>query len=244
MIGFKRKRLFFLALLGQAFTAQAAVQISGTRVIYPAGQREVTVNVHNGGDTPRLLQVWVDNGNSEQTAENAQSPFLVTPPIARVNAGKGQALRVIHAGGDLPVDRESVFWLNVLDIPPQPKKIAGSEQNILQFAVRSRIKIFYRPQGLEGKPVDAYHKVTWRLAGDGDGQRIECINDSAYNLSFGSLLVAGSATDSPLINGGMCPAKGRQSFVVDKLPSDGIGLVVNVINDYGGIDPRAITLTR
>lgn len=39
--------------------------------------------------------------------------------------------------GDLPVDRESVFWLNVKEIPKK-----SAEENVLQIAVRSRIKLF------------------------------------------------------------------------------------------------------
>lgn len=43
-------------------------------------------------------------------------------------------------------DRESVFYLNVLDIPPRPefgeKKADAGNVNYLQLAVRSRIKLF------------------------------------------------------------------------------------------------------
>ncbi|PJI52023.1 molecular chaperone EcpD, partial [Methylobacterium radiotolerans] len=57
----------------------------------------------------------------------------------------------MHTGEPMPQDKESVFWLNVLEIPPKDK----ANQNLLQMAFRSRIKLFYRPAGLKGKAEDA-----------------------------------------------------------------------------------------
>ncbi|WP_251677901.1 fimbria/pilus periplasmic chaperone [Escherichia coli] len=66
--------------------------------------------------------------------------LLLPPPINRVDPGKGQTLRVTFTDLPLPTDRESVFWLNVLEIPTryEPK----SNDNYLQVAFRTRIKLF------------------------------------------------------------------------------------------------------
>lgn len=47
-----------LALPLIAPVAQANVVIAGTRVIYPADQREVTLRLDNRGELPALVQVW------------------------------------------------------------------------------------------------------------------------------------------------------------------------------------------
>ena len=46
-------------------------------------------------------------------------------------------------GAALPGGRESVFYLNMLDIPPTPEKFA--RVNTLQLAIKSRIKAILSP---------------------------------------------------------------------------------------------------
>ncbi|MDK8009018.1 fimbria/pilus periplasmic chaperone, partial [Escherichia coli] len=40
-------------------------------------------------------------------------------------------------------DRESLFYLSVREIPPKPDKA-----NVLQLAMQSRIKLFFRPTAI------------------------------------------------------------------------------------------------
>ncbi|OWF72242.1 pilus assembly protein PapD, partial [Yersinia frederiksenii] len=62
-------RLFFtvfstlLLILFTGYSVQASVVITGTRVIYPEKQKEVTVKVNNTGTGPVVLQSWIDNGD-------------------------------------------------------------------------------------------------------------------------------------------------------------------------------------
>ncbi len=95
---------------------------------------------------PSLTQVWVDDGRVQNQPEKDAAPFIVLPPIVRIEPGKGQSWRLVFNGSRLPQDRESLFWFNLLDIPPEPKN--GKTDNYLQLAIRSRIKLFYRPAGV------------------------------------------------------------------------------------------------
>ena len=211
----------------------AAIQITGTRVIYPADEREVTIQLQNNGSSPRLLQTWVDSGDASQGATNSNAPFMITPPITRVEPGKGQSLRLMFTGGDVPADRESVFWLNVLEIPPRPQT-AGDGESFMQFAVRTRIKIFYRPKGLAGDPVGSYSLLQWRLLKQGAGHAVECTNPTAYNVSLASVRLKGTIRDKKKMpEGGTCPAFGRHVFPVERAaPAEGV--TFTAINDYGG----------
>ncbi len=70
---------------------------------------------------PSLTQVWVDDGRVQNQPEKDAAPFIVLPPIVRIEPGKGQSWRLVFNGSRLPQDRESLFWFNLLDIPPEPK---------------------------------------------------------------------------------------------------------------------------
>jgi len=219
--------------------AQAQTQVHGTRVIYPAEEREVTIAVDNVGTTPRLLQVWVDSGDEQSTADTAEAPFLLTPPMSRVEAGKGQSFRLMFTGGELPQDRESVFWFNVLEVPPKPEAKIAESVNYLQFAVRTRLKIFYRPKGLTGDPLSALDTLTWRLVREGGQVALECTNPSSYNVSIANIQFKGATpvkTATP--PGGMCPAKGNERIAMPGQDNGSGTLIYNAINDYGGFVER------
>jgi chaperone protein EcpD len=64
-------------------------------------------------------------------------------------------------GKSLPQDRETLYWFNVLEIPPKSKAANDENLNQLQLAFRTRIKFIFRPDGLKGNPLDAAANVTW-----------------------------------------------------------------------------------
>lgn len=240
-------RTFFalaLTLAGGLSSAHAGIQIVGTRVIYPAAEREVTVNVINNGTTPRLIQSWTDSGDPKETAETSKAPFLITPPMSRIDPGKGQALRLMFTGANnLPQDRESVFYLNVLEIPPKPKA-ADDGTNYLQFAVRTRIKVFYRPTTLTGGPDASVDQLAWHLVRQGQKLAVECSNGTAYNVSFTNVQLKGASEQAKVgDNGGMCPAKGSHTFPLEGGTDSG-RLVFKYINDYGAVIEREVAYSR
>lgn len=82
--------------------------------------------------------------------------FIVTPPLHRIEPNDEIQLQIKAIREEkIPDDRESLFRLNVLAIPPKTflstdgKEIKGH----LQFAINSRIKLIYRPARI-GEPYD------------------------------------------------------------------------------------------
>lgn len=69
---------------------------------------------------------------------------MVTPPLFRLGAGQENNLRILRTGGNLPEDRESLYWMNIKSIPSTTEK--QDNVNTLQIAVKTRIKLIYRPQ--------------------------------------------------------------------------------------------------
>lgn len=224
-----------IALSIGARSAHASVVIAGTRVILPAASGEVTVRLNNQGTQPALVEAWIDDGDPASTPDTAKVPFLVTPPLARMNAGKGQSLRIVYTGQSLPSDRESLFWLNVLEIPPRPTAKPGQEQNTLQFAVRSRLKLFYRPAGLTGDLATAAQAITWSVVPDHGGYALEARNGSPYHITFSRLVLGTGAAAHAAQSGMVAPRSSLRLPLagLDHAPAQGTAVDYTVINDFG-----------
>jgi P pilus assembly chaperone PapD len=215
--------------------AQASVVIAGTRVIYDAKDTEVTVKLTNNGKLPTLTQIWLDKGDPKAAPSAIDVPFTITPPIARIDPGKGQTLRILYTGEALPKDRESVFWLNVLDVPPKPPA-DEADINRLQMAFRTRIKLFYRPEGLKGRVEDAPGQLSWRVIQAGGHTALEAHNPTPYYVSFRALELVGGGKTATFEDGGMVDPGETRSFPLAGDVYQGADAKVryHVINDYGG----------
>lgn len=62
-------------------SAQAGILIDTTRIIYPAAKQEVTLNMTNNANSPRLIQTWVDDGGPDSNTDNANMPLLLPRPF-------------------------------------------------------------------------------------------------------------------------------------------------------------------
>lgn len=163
------------------WSARAEIVVDRPRLIYPAASGQVTLNLTNQADSPRLVQVWIDAGDPQVRPEYSDVPFTVTPPILRMDAGQGQALRVVYHGEPASADVEQVYWLNVLGIRP-----ATDASHALQFAFRSRIKLFLRAPRLPGQAQEAAQNLRWRLL---KGNALQVHNPSAYHVSLASVVL-------------------------------------------------------
>ncbi|MFC3814312.1 fimbrial chaperone [Lysobacter sp. GCM10012299] len=216
--------------------AYASVVIAGTRVVYPAKQREVTVKLTNDGHTPALTQIWLDRGDPDAAPSTIDVPFTVTPPVARIDPGKGQAVRIIYTGEALPQDKESVFWFNLLEVPPKPGADA-TQSNLLQMAFRTRIKLFFRPESLKAADAAAAPaQVRWSLVKDAGGDAIQAHNPTPYFVSFASVDVSGGGRTARFSDGGMVAPGETKAFVLQgEVPTASTAKVTyHAINDYGG----------
>ncbi|WP_156437273.1 fimbrial biogenesis chaperone [Burkholderia sp. RF2-non_BP3] len=178
--------LAILTLMLPLTEASASVVLSATRIVFEAKDKEATIQLVNEGKQPSLVQAWIDDGDMRASVDEIDVPFVVTPTVFRVEPGKGQALRIIYSGEPLPADKESLFWLNVLDVPP--KAAATEDRNVLQVAFRSRIKLMYRPAGLSGDSSEAPKALRWSLVRD-DKQQIvlKAENPTSYVVNLGSV---------------------------------------------------------
>ncbi|MBA7942979.1 MULTISPECIES: fimbria/pilus periplasmic chaperone [unclassified Citrobacter] len=152
----------------------AGIVIYGTRVIYPAEKKEVLVQLMNQGERSALVQSWIDDGDSSLPPEKIHVPFMLTPPVAKIAADSGQQLKIKKMPNMLPNNKESLFYLNVLDIPPNNPDNTG--KNVLKFAMQNRIKLFYRPKGIAAVNKNTFHKLSLTRSGNGYSIRNDAAN--------------------------------------------------------------------
>ncbi|OLL28247.1 fimbrial protein [Burkholderia sp. SRS-W-2-2016] len=133
------------AILTMPLLSHAAIVPDRTRLIYNEGaQQSASIMVTNRSDKyPYLIQSWIE----DESGRKVNAPFMVLPPLQRIEPSGKNILRVILLPGNaMPADRESVYFLNILEIPPK----TGVE-NALQIAVHSKLKLFYRPAAVQPK---------------------------------------------------------------------------------------------
>jgi fimbrial chaperone protein len=196
-------------LAGQA---SAAVSVGATRVIYDSAAKEANLSVSNRGeDAPYLVQSWVSAYGTQ--TENSVEGFLVTPPLFRLDGNSENVLRILYTGSQsLPQDQESLFLMNVKAIPAMSQE--QTAQNVLQIALKTSIKLFYRPAGLKGTLKEATANVAWHPSG--------------FNLVVSELKVNDVATaDIPDV---IRPAEQRQ---LDVAAEPGDRITLSYIDEYG-----------
>ncbi len=210
-----------VSAIGFNANAVASVALGATRVIYSEGLKQVQLPVTNSDDNTYLVQSWIENIDGVKDGS-----FIITPPLFAMQGKKENTLRIIDATNNrLAKDRESLFWMNVKAIPSMDK--SKQNENTLQLAIVSRIKLIYRPVGLSISPDRAAEKLRFRR---GAGV-LTLINPTPYYLTVTELNVGSRVLDNTLV-----PPMGESS--VD-MPASSTGTITfKTINDYGALSQK------
>ncbi|QNK03049.1 fimbrial biogenesis chaperone [Dyella telluris] len=221
-----------------AGTSHASVIITGTRVVFPAKAGEVTVRLTNQNSSPALVESWIDDGDAQSTPDKVNTPFLITPPLFRMEPNRDQSLRIMftHSDQPLPADRESVFYLNVLEVPPKPNMLqAQAPANYMQFAIRSRLKLFYRPDGLQGDPAKAPSQVTFKAAMKNGNAELVVHNPTPYYVTISHVSVTTGGAAHKGDSGMVAPMADLHLAIpgLTQAPAAGSAIEYGNINDFG-----------
>ena len=216
-----------------ANSTHAEIILHGTRVIYPSDAREVTLQVSNNGSKPSLVQAWIDDGDPKSTPDQSKVPFMITPPISRVDPTKSQSLRIsaLPNAAQLDQKKETVYWLNVLDIPPKPTTNSKDAvpDNFLQLAIRSRIKFFYRPASLKDDANLAVEKLQWIK----NGQTLMVKNPTPFHITMTAVYQLNGTQPVDLLPKGLMLSPFSEEKIQLKTANTEKLSFIN-INDYGG----------
>lgn len=207
-----------MSLLLISTSAISGVEIGGTRLIYNGTGHQAAISVSNPDNTPYLIQSWV---SKNENSDDGDSLFVTTPPLFKLNPYAQNSVRVMLAGNAVPQDRESVYWLNIKSIPSS----SAEAKNELLIAVKSKMKLFYRPAGLKGDPSLAYQQLTFSAAGG----KLSVHNPTPYSVSLYDVKVNGKELAKPPM---VLP------FQTLSLPQTTVAsgeVSWRAINDFGGV---------
>lgn len=192
-----------LVLLMLPWVCRADIAVHVTRLIHQGDERMVVERIWNKGDRPSLIQAWIDEGDREQSVSGTRPPFFATPPLFQLEPGRNRdiSVRLVDAAS-LPSDRESLYWLNILDLPATAKSDGSTD---ISYAVRWRIKLFHRPTGLSGSSADAVSGLRWAVRRSGDRVVLVAQNDAPYHVSLRELQLGGDALELPVTSAVIAP---------------------------------------
>ncbi|HHG0471320.1 TPA: molecular chaperone [Proteus mirabilis] len=206
--------IFFISLF-IINTSYAGVIISGTRVIYNEGNKNVSINVKTPDKMPYLIQSWIDDFE-----EKKQSKFTITPPLFRLNPDKENTLRIFLTEEGLPSDQESLFWLNIKTIPATEKT-----ENSLQIAFKTQMKLIYRPKTLKNVNFEEEQKkLTWSK----ERGKVIVYNPTPYFMNFQTIKFNGQLVDDV----SYVKPFSTKSFDINDNNEHGL-ISWELINDYG-----------
>lgn len=217
-----------IMLVSSIPASQAALTLSGTRVVFESDKRNASLNIANPSDRTFAVQTWVNTAADDATTA---VPFIPSPPLFRLNPGKEQQVRINGLPNDLPTDRESLFYFNVQEIP----QASDDEGNVLNIALRTRIKLFYRPSQLKDNPISRLKDLQWSIKEAGGNPQLEVHNPTPFHVSFIRIEVKGNGQKQVIENIEMVAPLSRQAFALQgKRPEQGWQVEFSAINDYGG----------
>ncbi|MEL5640077.1 fimbria/pilus periplasmic chaperone [Serratia ureilytica] len=215
------------ALLGGALapTAQAAIALDRTRVIFDGGVQSVSLSVSNQNkQLPYLAQGWLE----DEQGNKIQSPLTVLPPVQRIEPGKPSQVKIqaLPAAKMLPQDRETLYYFNLREIPPKSNK-----PNSLQIALQTRIKLFYRPAAIAPERNAAPWQEQLTLSKQGDKYVVN--NPTPYYVTIVDAASRKGLNGPKEFEPFMIPPKSSAPLTVSA-SSVGNSPVLTYINDYGG----------
>nr|WP_306823085.1 molecular chaperone [Pseudomonas fluorescens] len=205
--------------------------VSTTRIVHASDSRSSSVIVANPSDRVFAVQAWV---NTEQDDTVTPVPMIAAPALFRLEAGKEQTVQINRLPNDLPQDRESLFYFNLQEIP----QLEETGANILNIALRTRIKLFYRPSQLKTRPQDHLGQLVWSVKTIDGKSYLTVDNPSPYHFTFSQLEVKSAANSEKVPANAMVPPMGQQRYALSKTaPGRNLQVSFTTINDYGASTP-------
>lgn len=236
----KKTLLILLSLI--TIPAYSSIVVTGTRFVYSSDEKEISVNIENTGNKVALSQVWLTNGFSEKRTDKQttkadidDAPFVILPPLFKLKPNNAQTVRILYTGEPLATDRETIFTLNVLDIPPKNKEIANS----LQISVLSKFKLFYRPVQIASEYDSSIDNLEWKIIKQADGVYLVASNSSGFYITLNKAKVIINQTEYKTQSdfNMMTPFGGTTKTKINKLsslPNQPVEIKFSYINDSGG----------
>lgn len=214
----------------------AGIRLTQNRLVYKQGVAAPTLTLENKGGKVYLVQAMV----LPWPGATSEKAFTLLPPLFRLEANSSNKLMVMQTGGQLPTDRESVFMVHINAIPSGVAPDGAVFQGLGRVSVSlgMSIKLFYRPQGLQITPAEAYGKLTYSRR----GSEVVVNNPTPYYQTFAYLHIGDETIDfSNAKMESMVAPFGQVRYRISVSPHAAVSWAT--INDYGGVSKDQRTQT-
>ncbi|WP_367598198.1 molecular chaperone [Pseudomonas fulva] len=195
---------------------EAGVTAERTRVIVHEGQRENSLALVNQNAYPVVVQTWIDNGDLAVTPDTANAPIMPLPPMFKLEPQQQRSVRLVTTGQVLAQDRESLYWLNVYEIPPRPNEVLEEGATRLTITLRTQLKVIYRPKGLSNKAEQAAAHVQVIA----HGRHVQLLNPTPFYISLAHAQIGEGKRSISLDTPMLAPFSTQQQTAPAPVPSD------------------------
>ena len=201
------------------------VTLGSSRVIYKEGTQGGSLSINNPQDYPILVQSMVFSEDKK-----GRAPFIVTPPLFRLDAKQQSRLRIVKSGNIPATDRETLYWLCVKGVPPDDDKqnsvSKGRSEINIDVMVSICSKMIYRPAQVNGNLISAAQKLRWEI----NGNKLNVENPTPFYMNINSVSVGGK----PVTIADYIAPFGHKQYV-----SPGKGAVEwDILTDLGGVSKK------
>ncbi|CAM6708356.1 MULTISPECIES: molecular chaperone [Enterobacter] len=219
--------LIALAFIFPTCQALAALSVDRSRLIFNEGEKSVSIGItNNNKDLPYLAQAWLE----DQHENKIKGKFTILPPLQRIEPDGKTSIRIqpLPDLSTLPQDRESLYYLNLREIPTKDNK-----ENVLTLALQLRLKMFYRPAALKiAHPEGHYPGIeNVKLTKKNGGYTL--VNPTPYYLTFTAIRDSQKGAALPGFDPVMVSPKSAAELAL-KGGLPGTSPVLMLIDDYGG----------
>lgn len=215
-------KLIASALILVSTYTHASLSVDRTRIIYDEANKGVSVVVENiDKKDPYLLQSWIEDTQGKKISE----PLIALPLLQRIEPAQKKQVRISLSKIDslLPQNQESLFYFNVLGIPPKTQL-----ENAVEIVIQSRFKLFYRPSGLAKYPNGNWQK---ELKLERSGRTLTLNNPTPYHVVV--ININDSANKVPDFQEIMIKPNNNVAYSLSEKQNKSSKVVVTYIDDYG-----------
>ncbi|WP_122095159.1 fimbria/pilus periplasmic chaperone [Rahnella sp. Larv3_ips] len=211
-----------------AFHASAVVNAEKTRVVFNSGSIAESLSLVNSEKEPVVVQVWTDNGDPTVSPDQVHTPVVINPPVFKMKPGEIRNIRLLLvSAGSLPQDRESVYWLNIYQIPPNTETQHKGDKKIV-LPLKIRMKVFVRPEKIGELQENDAQKLQFSIDRESGNKTLLIQNPTPWHLTLSSLRSGKTALPGVMV----APfTSERVDIPADKTLADKVEY--DVINDNG-----------
>lgn len=180
-----------VALLPSLGMAASSVLIWPIDPVIQSSEKAGALWLENRGSQPVTLQVrvleWSQQGHADGYA--AQKAVIGSPPMARIEPGKKQLVRLIKTA-PAPAGQEMAYRILVDEIPVAAEAVEPGEMKAgVNFQMRYSVPLFVYGDGLaydkfaeqRGESATASPQLSWRIVDAGGRRFVEIANSGTLH---------------------------------------------------------------